>query len=75
MKRGQVEAWQILLIFELIIVLIIGFYFYQATHQETPSPPTIERELADFALKTTILVQNPHLVTQQSPQQLQRDLS
>ncbi len=64
MKRGQTEVRQILLVFELLIVLFIALYFYQSTHRETSvNPQILEKQVTDLALQTVVGVEQAHLVS------------
>ena len=71
MKRGQVTT-PILLIFELLVVAVIIFYFYQSTHREAPvALPLLDQQLTDLAIKASFHVNSvrptsPHQKTARS---------
>lgn len=76
MKRGQTEVRQILLIFELILVILIILFFYQSTHRETAlTAPELEQQLTDLAIKTAIGVENLHPVSPLPSEQERRGVS
>ena len=76
MKRGQTEVRQILLVFELIVVILIILVFYQTTHRETSlTAPELEQQLSDLAVKTAVGVENLRPVSPLPSEQKWRDLS
>ena len=60
MKRGQVTT-PMLLAFELIVVVIFIFYFYQSTHREAlVSSPELDEQLTELAIKASFHVTDAH---------------
>ncbi|HLC71952.1 MAG TPA: hypothetical protein VJH37_00045 [Candidatus Nanoarchaeia archaeon] len=65
MKRGQAEVRQILLVFEIILVLVVSIYFYQTIHQHAQAPPrTYEQQLSDLASRSAFGVTHLRPVSQ-----------
>lgn len=76
MKRGQTAVRQILLVFELILVVLIIIVFYQTTHRETPlTAPELEQQLSALAIQTAVGVDNLRPVSPLPSEQKWRDLS
>ncbi len=52
MQRGQIEARQILFLFEILIILSMIFFFYGILNKDPEvSYPTIDKELTQLTLK------------------------